>query len=131
MAPSGPGARARVAGAALAGAALWLPRGSRGKLTLTSVPWLGWLSTVTCPPMRATRPFTMVKPSPMLPFRSAPKLAPCQKGWPSLLSCSVLMPMPESRTKKSTESPSPGPATSCTDPFSVKRAALSSRFSST
>ena len=64
------------------------------------LPRPGSLSTVICPPIRATSREAMVRPRPVPPYLRVVEVSSCSKARKMLSCLSFGMPMPVSRTSK-------------------------------
>ncbi len=82
----------------------------RGSCTWKQVPWPGVLRSWMVPPIRCSRRWLMLRPSPVPPPDLRPASA-CWKGWNSSAWSAWLMPGPVSSTSSHTWAgcPKPGP----------------------
>ncbi len=67
-------------------------------------PLPGALSTVTSPPIIWQKRRVIASPSPVPPYLRVVDASACENGWKSRPSCSEVMPMPVSLTRKTIRS---------------------------
>ena len=63
------------------------------------LPTPGSLSSQMRPPISSTSRRQMVRPSPVPPCLRVVDMSACVNGWNSFAACSLVMPMPVSRTE--------------------------------
>ena len=105
---------------------------SIGISTVKTLPSLGVLSTPMVPPINSARFFEIARPSPVPPNWRVVELSACENDWKSRESCSGVMPMPVSDTKKTKVAPvsleSLTPIRTTTSPLAVNLTAFDAKL---
>ncbi|MNT34829.1 hypothetical protein D3C72_1708290 [compost metagenome] len=90
---------------------------ANGSVTMTRVPWPGWLDSEIWPPIALARRWQIASPSPVPPAWGRVRSCTCSKGSNMRACAPAGIPMPVSETVS---------MTCCT--LSVKRTALDTRL---
>ena len=104
----------------------------RGSVKKKRLPWPGWLSSCSWPPISVTSRAEMARPSPVPPNLRVVDASACVNASNTRACCSGEMPMPVSATSNLTPTPLTGSAlTRMCPPAGVNFTALDSRLVST